>query len=126
MRLLVLGGTRFLGRAIVDEAISRGYDVTTFSRGLSGEPRPGAEALHGDRTSYPDLLRLAERDFDAAIDTSVMAPVHVAALAQILGGRIGHYTYVSTISVYPGFPSEPVTEESPVLACPPDATGTVA
>src|SRR4029077_2293097 len=94
MRLLVLGGTRFLGRAIVDEAISRGYDVTTFSRGLSGEPRPGAEALHGDRTSYPDLLRLADRDFDAAIDTSVIAPVHVAASAQILAGRISHYTYV--------------------------------
>ena len=125
MRLLVLGGTRFLGRAIVDEAIRRGYDVTTFSRGLSGEPRPGAEALHGDRTSYPDLLRLAERDFDAAIDTSVIAPVHVAASAQILAGRISHYTYVSTISVYAGFPGEPVTEESPVLPCPPDATGTV-
>ena len=74
MRLLVLGGTRFLGRAIVDEAIRRGYDVTTFSRGLSGEPRPGAEALHGDRTSFDDLLRLANREFDAVIDTSVIAP----------------------------------------------------
>jgi 2'-hydroxyisoflavone reductase len=125
MRLLVLGGTRFLGRAIVDEAISRGYDVTTFSRGLSGEPRPGAEALHGDRTSYTDLLRLAERDFDAAIDTSVVAPAHVAASARVLAHRIAHYTYVSTISVYAGFPHEPVTEESPVLPCPPDATGTV-
>jgi len=125
MRLLVLGGTRFLGRAIVDEAIRRGYDVTTFSRGLSGEPRPGAEALHGDRTSYPDLLRLADRDFDLAIDTSVIAPAHVAASARILAGRIAHYTYVSTISVYAGFPGEPVTEESRVLPCPPDATGTV-
>jgi 2'-hydroxyisoflavone reductase len=125
MRLLVLGGTRFLGRAIVDEAISRGHDVTTFSRGLSGEPRPGAEALHGDRTSSADLLRLAEREFDAAIDTSVIAPADVAASARLLAPRTAHYTYVSTLSVYAGYPGEPVTEESAVLPGRPDATGTV-
>jgi 2'-hydroxyisoflavone reductase len=125
MRLLVLGGTRFLGRAIVDEAIRRGHDVTTFSRGLSGEPRPGAEALHGDRTSFEDLLRLAVRDFDAAIDTSVIAPAHVAAAARLLAGHVGHYTYVSTISVYRDYPGDPVTENSAVLDCPADATGTM-
>ena len=109
MRLLVLGGTRFLGRAIVDEAIRRGYDVTTFSRGLSGEPRPGAEALHGDRTSSDDLLQLAERDFDAVIDTSDHRPVHVAASARLLAGRGSATTrYVSTISVYADYPREPV------------------
>ena len=125
MRLLVLGGTRFLGRAIVDEAIGRGYDVTTFSRGLSGEPRPGAEALHGDRTSSADLRRLAERDFDLAIDTSVIAPVHVAAAARLLTDRIRHYTYVSSASVYADRHGEPVTEDSPVLDCPADAAGSV-
>jgi 2'-hydroxyisoflavone reductase len=124
MRLLVLGGTRFLGRAIVDEAIRRGYDVTTFSRGLSGEPRPGAEALHGDRTSFNDLVRLADRDFDAVIDTSVIAPAHVAAAARLLAGHVGHYTYVSTISVYRDRPREPVDEDSAILDCPADATGT--
>jgi 2'-hydroxyisoflavone reductase len=125
MRLLVLGGTRFLGRAIVDEAIRRGYDVTTFSRGLSGEPRPGAEALHGDRTSFDDLLRLANREFDAVIDTSVIAPAHVGAAARLLAGHVGHYTYVSSISVYRDRPREPVTESSAVLDCAADATGTV-
>ena len=125
MRLLVLGGTRFLGRAIVDDAISRGYDVTTFSRGLSGQPRPGAEALRGDRTSAEDLLPLAERDWDAVIDTSTIAPVHVAASARLLAGHAGHYTYVSTISVYRGQPREPATEESAVFDCPPDAAGTI-
>jgi 2'-hydroxyisoflavone reductase len=125
MRLLVLGGTRFLGRAIVDEAISRGYDVTTFSRGLSGHPRPGAEMLHGDRTSFEDLLQLAERNWDAVIDTSTIAPVHVSASAQLLAGQVGHYTYVSTISVYRDQPQEPATEESAVLDCPPDAAGTM-
>jgi 2'-hydroxyisoflavone reductase len=125
MRLLVLGGTRFLGRAIVDEAIRRGYDVTTFSRGLSGEPRPGAEALHGDRTNSTDLLRLAERDFDLVIDTSVIAPRHVAASARLLAPRVRHYTYVSTLSVYAGFGEVAVSEESPVLDGSPDADGSV-
>jgi 2'-hydroxyisoflavone reductase len=124
MRLLVLGGTQFLGRAIVDEAIRRGYDVTTFSRGLSGEPRPGAEALHGDRTSSEDLLKLADRDFDLAIDTSVIAPVHVSASARVLAGHVGHFTYMSTISVYADRPRHAVNEHSPLRACPPDATGT--
>jgi 2'-hydroxyisoflavone reductase len=125
MRLLVLGGTRFLGRAIVDDAVSRGYDVTTFSRGLSGQPRPGAEALHGDRTSADDLRQLGRREWDAVVDTSVLAPAHVLASAGVLAGRVGHYTYISTISVYAGYPREGVAEASPVLDCPADATGTV-
>ena len=109
----------------MDEAIRRGYDVTTFSRGLSGEPRPGAEALHGDRTNSADLLRLAERDFDLVIDTSVIAPRHVAASARLLAPRVRHYTYISSLSVYRGFGEVAVSEESPVLDCPPDSGGDV-
>lgn len=122
MRLLVLGGTRFLGRAIVDEAVSRGYDVTTFSRGVSGHSRPGAEALHGDRTRADDLAPLARREWDAVIDTSVLAPAHVAASARLLAGRAGHYTYVSSISVYATRPGQPTTEESPLVDVPADVT----
>ena len=125
MRLLVLGGTRFLGRAIVDEAVGRGYDVTTFSRGVSGHPRPGAESLQGDRTSETDLHLLAGRDWDGVIDTSVIAPAHVGASARLLADHVGHYTYVSSISVYQERPQELTTEESPVLDCPPDAVGTM-
>jgi 2'-hydroxyisoflavone reductase len=125
MRLLVLGGTRFLGRAIVDEACGRGYDVTTFSRGLSGHPRPGAESLIGDRTNPGDLKQLMRREWDAVIDTSVLAPAHVLASAQALADRARHYTYMSTISVYAGHPEAGVTEDSPILDCPADATGTV-
>lgn len=125
MRLLVLGGTRFLGRSIVDEAVGRGYDVTTFSRGRSGHPRPGAEALTGDRTSAAGLRQLAGREWDAVIDTSVLAPAHVAASARLLAGQVGHYTYVSTISVYAGTPAQPVTEDSPLLDAPADATQTL-
>src|SRR5262249_56865704 len=72
MRLLVLGGTQVLGRAIVDEACGRGYDVTTFSRGLSGHPRPGVEPLCGDRTSPGDLRQLTQGEWDVVIDTSVL------------------------------------------------------
>ena len=125
MRLLVLGGSHFLGRAIVDEACSRGYDVTTFSRGLSGHHRPGIEALTGDRTNPGDLRQLIRGEWDAVIDTSVLAPAHVTASAQILSGRAGHYTYISSLSVYADYPREPATEDSPVLDCAPDATGTL-
>src|SRR6266571_273820 len=100
MRLLMLGGTRFLGRAIVDEAVRRGYDVTTLTRGVSGEPRPGAEALHADRTSVGGLSELANRDWDAVIDTSVLAPAHVLASARVLSGHVGHYCYVSSLRSY--------------------------
>jgi len=82
MRILVLGGTRFVGRALVDQAVSRGHDVTTFTRGRHGEPRPGAEALHGDRTRPADLRPLAGRDWDAVIDTSVLA---------LIGRRNDHF-----------------------------------
>jgi 2'-hydroxyisoflavone reductase len=126
MRLLVLGGTRFLGRAIVDEACSRGYDVTTFSRGRSGHPRPGAEPRYGDRTNPRDLSQLTQREWDAVIDTSVLAPAHVLASARALAGHARHYTYISTISVYVNHPAQGVTEASPVLDCPAEATGSVA
>jgi 2'-hydroxyisoflavone reductase len=109
----------------VDDAISRGYDVTTFSRGLSGHPRPGADALRGDRTNAEDLRQLAQREWDGVIDTSVLAPADVLAAARILADRAQHYTYISTISVYARWPGEGATEDSPVLDCPPDATGTV-
>lgn len=125
MQILVLGGTQFVGRAIVDQAVSRGHNVTTFTRGQHGEPRPGAMALHGDRTRNADLLPLAGRDWDAVIDTSVIAPAHVAASAALLAGHAAHYTYVSSLSAYSGRPREPVTEDSPTFECPPDAAGTV-
>jgi 2'-hydroxyisoflavone reductase len=124
MRILVLGGTRFLGRALVDEAVRRGYDVTTFSRGQT-QGRPGTEALHGDRTSAGDLRQLAGRDWDAVLDTSVLAPAHVGASARLLAGSVGHYTYISTASVYAAWPQNAATEESPILDCAADAAGTV-
>jgi nucleoside-diphosphate-sugar epimerase len=122
MRVLVMGGTRFLGRAVVSEALARGDDVTTFSRGVSGEPPQGVTALHGDREHDADLEQLRGREFDVVVDTSGYTPSVVGAGAAVLADTAAHYVFVSTINVYPDFPAEPVTPTSRVWDCPPDAS----
>ena len=122
MRILILGGTWFLGRAVAEAAVTRGHDVTTFNRGQSGPDAPGTHPVHGDREDPGDLARLAAgRSWDAAIDTSGQVPRTVAASARALAGHAGRYVLVSTVSVYQGWPVEPLTEESAVLDCPPEA-----
>ncbi|MET9296573.1 NAD-dependent epimerase/dehydratase family protein [Streptomyces sp. NPDC003077] len=123
-RILVLGGSWFLGRAVVDGALARGWHVTTFNRGLSGGDLPGVHTVHGDRTSPADLRRLAETArWDAVIDTSSgdLAPREVLAGARALVSSTKRYVYVSTVNAYRGWPSEPLTEDSEVLDGPPDA-----
>jgi nucleoside-diphosphate-sugar epimerase len=110
MRLLVLGGTIFLGRHVADEALRRGHDVTLFHRGLNGADLfPEAEHVLGDRGG--DLAPLRERAWDAAIDTSGYEPEDVARSAAL---DLGHLVFVSTCNVYPAWPTEPVDEDSPV------------
>lgn len=121
MRLLVLGGTRFVGRTLVEEAVRRGHSVTTFSRGVSGEPPPGVESLHGDRTVDADLRALADREWETAVDTSDLAPRHVGATARLLASQVGHYVYISTMSVYPDLGARPVDETSQAYDATPDA-----
>jgi 2'-hydroxyisoflavone reductase len=121
MRLLVLGGTRFLGRGIVDAALAAGDQVTTFTRGKSGEPPAGVEALHGDRTTPDGMDVLRGREWDAVVDTCGFVPVVVGRGAALLAGAVGHYVFVSSINAYPGFPAEPVRDDSPVHDCAPDA-----
>ncbi|MEV8058778.1 NAD-dependent epimerase/dehydratase family protein [Streptomyces antimycoticus] len=126
MRILVLGGTWFLGRAVVEDALRRSWQVTTFNRGYSGRPVDGALPVHGDRMDLGDLRRLAEHGpWDAVIDTSAseLAPRDVLAGAEALSAAAGHYVYVSTVSAYQGWPDESLTESSAVLDGPPDADG---
>jgi 2'-hydroxyisoflavone reductase len=101
MRLLVLGGTHHVGRAVVETALARGDDVTTLNRGLTGHQPPGARALHADRTD-PEALRaaLGDESWDAVIDTWSSAPAVVGDAAALLASRAGHYGYVSSVSVY--------------------------
>ncbi len=122
MKLLVLGGTWFLGRALAEEALLRGHKVTTFNRGRSGNDTPGIEPIHGDREDRSSLERLASSGtWDAVIDTSGFVPRVVRDSALALADRIDRYVFVSTVSVYKGWPVAPLSEDSSVLACPSDA-----
>jgi nucleoside-diphosphate-sugar epimerase len=114
VRLLVIGGTVFLGRAVVAEALTRGHAVTIFHRGVHNPDLfPEAEHLLGDRTR--DLSALLGREWDAVIDTCGFEPEHVGAAAELLAERAGHYGFVSSGSAYPDWPNAPVTEDSPVF-----------
>jgi 2'-hydroxyisoflavone reductase len=121
MRLLVLGGTRFLGRGIVDSALAAGDEVTTFTRGRSGEPPPEVEAVHGDRNRPDGMDVLRGREWDAVVDTSGYVPVVVGRGAELLADRVGHYVFVSSVNAYPSWPERQVRADTPVHDCGPDA-----
>lgn len=122
MKVLVIGGTRFLGRAIVSEALARGAEVTTFTRGVSGEPPAEVEALHGDRADESAVAQLRGRSFDIVVDTCGFVPSVVGLTAAALADTAAHYAFISTINVYPDWPEQPITADSRVWDCPPDAT----
>jgi nucleoside-diphosphate-sugar epimerase len=111
VRLLVIGGTVFLGRAVVDAALARGDDVTYFHRGRHGRGlHPAARELLGDRrTGLPD------GEWDAVVDTCGFDAGAVGAAARALADRVAHYGFVSSGSVYERWPVEPVDEESAVF-----------
>lgn len=99
MKLLVLGGTLFLGRHLVQAALDRRHDVTLFNRGQTcPELFSNVEKLRGDRTG--DLRALRGRTWDAAIDTCGYVPRIVHASAAVLRDVVEHYTFISSISVY--------------------------
>lgn len=111
MRLLVLGGSAFVGRAVVDAGLRRGWQVTVFNRGTAAATA-GAEHIRGDRTVPADLAPLRERNWDAVVDTWRYAPRAVQASCAALAGRVGHYGYVSSVSVYAWPPPTPVAEDA--------------
>ncbi|MEV0620702.1 NAD-dependent epimerase/dehydratase family protein [Nonomuraea sp. NPDC050404] len=122
MKVLVIGGTEFLGRAVVRAALARGHEVTTFNRGRSGADVPGVEAVRGDREVAADLTRLAEgRTWDLVVDSCGYVPRVVGESARALSGRAATYAFVSSVSAVDGFPAAPATEESPGSPCEPDA-----
>jgi nucleoside-diphosphate-sugar epimerase len=97
----VLGGTNFVGRNIVDEALLRGDEVTTVNRGTSGPPSHGVQAIVADRRDPQALANaLGTAEWDAVIDTWSSAPVVVRDSARLLRDRVGHYGYVSSRSVH--------------------------
>ena len=117
MKILVLGGTRFLGRHLVDAALAREHVVTIFTRGVQPMPWPErVRHLTGNRDPRiaPGLVALAAGEWDAAIDLSGYVPRCVSASSAALKDSVGHYTFVSSLSVYADVSRPGVDESAPV------------
>jgi 2'-hydroxyisoflavone reductase len=117
MKLLVLGGTSFVGRAIVEDALASGHTPTLFSRGKTGSDLfPDVEKRIGDRDAG-DYGALADGSWDAVIDVTGYIPRHVAQAGDAIGDRGGRYLFISTGSVYDRAQgSDGMTEDTPRLA----------
>jgi 2'-hydroxyisoflavone reductase len=116
MRLLILGGTGFIGPHQVRYALSRGHRVTVFNRGRQREIWPApVEELLGDRDG--DLKALEGRDWDVCIDNPTTLPIWVRDAAHVLKGHVGQYVFISTISAYAAH-DRPADETAPLAVYP--------
>ncbi|GAA3348807.1 NAD-dependent epimerase/dehydratase family protein [Amorphoplanes nipponensis] len=121
MRLLILGGSWFLGRSIAEVALADGWQVSTFNRGTHPD-LPEVDAVHGDRTSVEDFRRLASHGpWDAVIDCIAFTPRDTYRGALALAPVVGHYVVMSTVNAYTGWPDLPLSENSARYECPVDA-----
>lgn len=116
MKLLILGGTTFIGQHMVETALARGHQVTLFNRGQTNPHLfPNVEQLHGDRGSPDDLQRAFNgRTWDAVIDNCGYIPRHVRMSAEALTDKVKHYAFTSTISVYSSSKIPQMDERGPV------------
>ncbi|MES4903191.1 MULTISPECIES: NAD-dependent epimerase/dehydratase family protein [unclassified Streptomyces] len=123
MRLLLLGGTEFVGRAVAEEALARDWQVTAFHRGRH-DPPPGVAALRGDRGAAGGLAALAAPgagEWDVVVDTWSGAPSAVRDTARLLAGRAGSYVYISSRSVYAYPAPAGLDEDGALVEASPDA-----
>jgi 2'-hydroxyisoflavone reductase len=112
LKILILGGTRFLGLHMTAYALERGHTLTFFNRGKTKTDRyPEVERIKGDRNGEIDGLK--NREWDAVIDNSGYVPRHVKLSAELLAPKVKQYVFVSSISVYPNF-AQPRDEKSEV------------
>jgi 2'-hydroxyisoflavone reductase len=119
MRVLILGGTGFIGPAFVNAALNRGHRTSVFNRGKSNADLPAdVEQLTGDRNS--DLQSIQSRDWDAVFDLAAYVPSWVRKLGEALKGRVKHYTFISTIMAYRDYWTSHHTDETSALV---DYTG---
>jgi 2'-hydroxyisoflavone reductase len=133
-RLLVLGGSAFVGRAIVDDALARGWDVTTFNRGVTAavdaatDPATARPAggqltrLTGDRSDAAALAQLTTATWDLVADMWSGAPAVVGDSARLLADRVGRYVYISSGSVYAPPPAVGAREDARTVNASPNAT----
>lgn len=114
MNILILGGTKFLGRALTEAALTKGHEVTLFHRGLhDAQAFPQVRHILGDRNV--DLAKLNEGEWDAVIDTSGYQPEAVAASTEILKRCAKHYTFISTVSAYANLKQLHLDESAAVM-----------
>ncbi len=118
--MLVLGGTGFAGRALVEEGLSRGWEVSALNRGLSGSPGPRATHVAGDRLDPATLAPLRTREWELVVDTWSGAPTAVRDSVRALVDRAARYIFISSGSVYAPPPPLGVTELSPTVEASPD------
>ena len=117
MRILILGGTIFLGRHVTQAALARGHEVVHFNRGQHGpELYPELERIRGDRDGGLDALQ--GRTFDAVVDTCGYVPRVVGDSARLLANLAEHYIFVSSLSVYPDETTTGQDESAPVAVLP--------
>lgn len=109
----MIGGTRFVGRAVTEAALAAGHDVTLLHRGGQSEAFPDATHLHVDRDG--DLSALADSTWDATVDVCAYVPSQVRRLAAALGDRGGHHVFVSTVSVYAEPPTPGAGEDTELM-----------
>ncbi|MEQ1731749.1 MAG: NAD-dependent epimerase/dehydratase family protein, partial [Vicinamibacterales bacterium] len=118
MNVLVLGGTRFIGRHIVEALCAGGHAVSVFTRGQSPDELPAqVERLHGDRSEgAAGLAALNGRRWDACVDVSGYTPLQVRASAEHLRDAVGRYAFISTVSTYVSLAAPPILESHPLHA----------
>lgn len=117
MNILILGGTIFLGRHLVDGVLANGHTVTLFNRGKTNpDLYPEVEKIRGDRTNLDDLRILQDRHWDAVLDTCGYYPHIVQLTAQTLAGSVDRYAFISSISVYGEPPTAPHIDEKTSVA----------
>ncbi len=113
LKILVLGGSRFLGKTFVEEALKRNHEVTIFNRGIQSPGIKDIEVLYGNR--FGNLKALQNRYWDAVLDTSGFIPYTVQNTTNLLRDQVQHYTFISSISVYQDWIQENLDENYPVL-----------
>ena len=111
MKLLIIGGTRFLGRYLVSAALERDHEITLFNRGTR-PPEANVETIRGDR--HTEIAKLRGRRWDAVVDTYGMLPRAVRATAELLADSVAHYTFISSQNAYADVSTPGVTETFPL------------
>ena len=121
MKILVIGGTRFVGRTIVQAALDQGHAMTLFNRGRSNPDLfPDVERISGDRDA--DIKKLRGRTWDIVIDTCGYVPRIVRKSCEMLGNAVDRYIFISTINVYADFSKPGIDETSPLAAMEDEST----